>query len=136
LAARPSIGYSQGGGATHDLIEAVYNRKLNPTPNDVTTFGLYLDAVDHNLPDDLTAPERRWPVGVFYLLNLYQSNSIQVDNIPRGDAISDDVLGLLEEYDVAETEGFNNNLGHQEIDDDFPIHLLILDRLEEYITNR
>lgn len=124
------MGYSQGGGATHDLIEAVYNRRTNPVPNDVTTFGVYLDAVDHGLPDPSPAPETRWPFAVAYLLNLYQTN-----NVPRGGALDEPILGDLEEYDVNNTPGLED-VGHQQIDDNLTIQALIRTRLGEILNNR
>jgi len=123
------MGYSQGGGATHDLIEAIYSR--DESPKNVTSFGVYVDAVDHTLPDDGAAPETRWPFAVLYLLNFYQTHGL-----PRGGDIDDEeALGELEEYDVNDTPGLEE-VGHQQIDDTIQVHQLIRQRLLEVVGNR
>jgi hypothetical protein len=126
------MGYSQGGGAIHDIIEAVYNRDVNPGPEDVTSFAVYLDAVDHNLPDNIAAPETRRPSAVAFMLNLYQT----ID-VPRGNALDDQIGICLTEDDVTEPGGpFDLDTVHQLIDDDLLIRDYIFQGLINVLDNR
>lgn len=123
------IGYSQGGGAVWVLADAIYRR--NETPDNVTTFAVYVDAVDHNLADpDGPAPETREPLAAF-TLNLYQRTILP----PNGNAIDEPHLGIVEQYNVNDTPGFED-VGHQQIDDEFTFHALITDRLLGILGNR
>jgi hypothetical protein len=120
------MGYSQGGGATHDLIERLYADYQDL--DHITMFGVYLDAVQHDFP--LGASERRWPEAVFYLLNIYQSLPLQLGG---GDIDNNDVIpgAILEEIDTTTDPGWNANLDHFLIDDDIQVRNRILQRLHE-----
>jgi hypothetical protein len=122
------MGYSQGGGATYELVRGIYER--NETPDNVTSFAVYVDAVDHDVTDpNGFAPETRPPVAA-WTLNLYQTHGL-----PRGNPIDEPYLGDVEEYDVTQTPGFED-VGHAEIDDEFTFHSLMSDRLIFYLDNR
>ena len=58
------LGYSWGGGATHDLLERLYD-EFYPA-----SFGVFLDAIEHGT----IFAEDDWPLDVLYLLNIYQRN--------------------------------------------------------------
>lgn len=114
------IGYSQGGGATHDLIERLWNE------NDIITdIGVMLDAVRHNG----VFAETDWPDAAFWLLNIYQTNSF----LGGGDIDDSEVLpgATLEEVDKTA-----DGLEHTSIDDDLSIHSLIVSRLDFFLLER
>jgi hypothetical protein len=114
--------FSQGGGATHDLIEALYaNREL------ITRMATYLDAVDHHG----IGAENDWPDVAFHLLSFYET----IEELPLplgGGDINDDEKyagTTLEEY-------FYNNLDHYQIDDEPLIQNLIRTRLQQLLIFR
>lgn len=121
------IGYSQGGGATHDLIVRVHENE-----DIITDIGVYLDAVRH----DFISPETRWPEVVVYLLSIYET----ITEIPialGGEAIEDVLPGaILEEIDTTGTSGWDSDLDHFSIDDDFQVRNHILTRLHQRLFNR
>ncbi len=119
------IGYSQGGGATHDLIERLWN------DNDIITdLGVFLDAVDH----DSFFAENDWPDVAFYLLSFYQTNSF----LRGGDIEDSEVLpgGMLEEINTTTDVGWDNTLDHSSIDDDGQVGSLIITRIQQIVINR
>jgi hypothetical protein len=114
------MGYSQGGGATHDLIERLSSDSVLPR------FGVYLDAVRH----DFAAPEDRWPEAVLHLLSFYQTNS----TLRGGDIDDNDVFPgtTLEEYDLtAQPDPVLAALTHFTIDDDLTVLNTIITRLNQ-----
>jgi hypothetical protein len=119
------IGYSQGGGATHDLIERVYQ-----DTDIITDIGVFLDAVDH----DGFFAENDWPDVAFYLLSFYQENSF----LNGGDIDDDEVLAgaTLEEININTTPGWDDTLEHSEIDDDLDVGSLIIGRLNQILLDR
>lgn len=119
------IGYSQGGGATHDLIERIYE-----DTDIITDIGVFLDAVDH----DGAFAENDWPDVAFYLLNIYQDNQVL-----SGDDIDNDEVfpgATLEEIEIGVTGGFPGNLDHSSIDDDPAVQTRIRTRLQQILINR
>jgi hypothetical protein len=117
------MGYSQGGGATHDLIE----RLTEEDENFITIYGVYLDAVDH---DSLFA-ENDWPDVAFYLLSFYETNS----SLNGGDVDDEEVLAgaTLEEINTTTDSGWNHSLDHYLIDDNLQVHQRILLRLNQLL---
>ena len=120
------MGFSQGGGATHDLIRRLWQER-----NITTDFGMYLDAVEHDLPEP-TLPETRNPLGLFSLLNIYQRLGPFVGN----EINPDTETGFLEEYNVTTDPGWNNSLNHHLIDDDLQVRQAIRIRLQEHLRSR
>ncbi len=119
------IGYSQGGGAAHDLIERLWN------DNDIITdIGVMLDAVDH----DGAFAENDWPDVAFYLLSIYQTNSF----LRGGDIDNFEVLpgATLEEINTTTDPGWNHTLSHSQIDDDINVGSLIIARLNQLLLER
>lgn len=119
------IGYSQGGGATHDLIERVY-----ADHDIITNIGVFLDAVDH----DGFFAENDWPDVVFYLLSFYQTNSF----LNGGDIDDNEVLpgATLEEINTTTDPEWDNTLNHSLIDDDLDIGSRIIFRLNQILIDR
>lgn len=119
------IGYSQGGGATHDLIERLWDDE-----DIITNLGVMLDAVDH----DGFFAENDWPDVAFYLLSFYQTNSF----LNGGDIDDDEVLAgaTLEEINTTTDAGWDHTLDHSSIDDDPQVGNLIITRLHQILTNR
>jgi len=119
------IGYSQGGGATHDLIERIHDEE-----NIITNIGVMLDAVDH---DGINA-ENDWPDVVLYLLSFYQTNSF----LNGGDIDDDEVLAgaTLEEINTTTDLGWDNTLDHSSIDDDPQVGQLIVDQVSFRLFDR
>jgi hypothetical protein len=117
------MGYSQGGGATHDLIERLYADYEDQ--QHITIYGVYLDAVDH---DSLFA-ENDWPNVAFYLLSFYQTNS----TLNGGDIENEEVLPgtTLEEINTTADAGWNHNLDHYSIDDNLQVQQRMLLRLSQ-----
>lgn len=119
------IGYSHGGGATHDLIQELY-----ADLDRITDVGVFLDAVDQfgiNAEND-------WPDVTVYLLNIYQDNTAL-----SGDDIDDsEVLpgAMLEEINTTTDPAWNNTLDHFSIDDDPQVQQLIRTRLQQRLINR
>jgi hypothetical protein len=129
------IGYSQGGGATHDLIQNMFTED-GDGDGDIdeifTNIGVFLDAVQHDFP--LGAPETDWPDVALYLLNIYQERSVL-----RGGDINDNEVWaglLLEEVNTTTDPGWDNALDHFDIDDDPQIQQLIRTRLQQELINR
>jgi hypothetical protein len=107
------MGYSQDGGVVQNIIED----ELDPinNPQYLPVYGVYLDAVVH----DSVFSETDWPDVVFYLLNIYQQNSLL-----GGDDIDDNEVlapAVLEEINTTTDPGFPANLDHQSIDDDIQV---------------
>jgi hypothetical protein len=115
------MGYSQGGGATHDLIERLTNEQ-----GIITTYGVYLDSVVH-VGD---APQTDWPDVTFYMLNIYQTLP-GILNFHGGDIDDNEVLpgGFLEEHNVTEEAGWDHSLYHKILDDNVMVKNLIHTRL-------
>ena len=132
------IGYSYGGGATHDLIEGLIDEDNDNDgdPDDILTFvGVFLDAVDQfgiNAEND-------WPAIAIYLLNIYsQINEPGVGDLGGADINDDEVLtgAALEEINTTTNPGWNNTLDHYSIDDDLQVQQLIRTRLQQNLQNR
>lgn len=119
------IGYSQGGGAVHDLIERLYSDE-----DIITRIGVYLDAVRFNG----RFAETDWPDAVLHLLNIY---SLAVEPIDLGgDAVDPSGVippATLEEYDVTNVAG---GLDHFSIDDDPSVQATIRQRLIDLLIFR
>ncbi|MCI0563219.1 MAG: hypothetical protein MN733_32480, partial [Nitrososphaera sp.] len=113
------MGFSQGGGVVRNLIQ----EELDPinNPQYLPIFGVYLDAVRH----DLAFAETRWPEAVFYLLNIYQEVPFQLGG---GDINDNEVIppAVLEEINTTTDPGWNPNLDHSSIDDNLQIQQRIL----------
>lgn len=122
------MGFSQGGGATHDLIERIFNEQ-----DIITRIGVYLDAVRN---DGLSA-ETDWPDIAFHTLNIYE-DAVEFPSFGGGDIDDDEVFpgATLEEYDVSTDPNFNNGLDHFSIDDDPDVQTLIKQRLSDLLINR
>ena len=120
------MGYSQGGGATHDLIERLYE----DDENFITIYGVYLDAVDH---DGINA-ENDWPDVTLYLLNIYETNSI----LNGGDIDDTEVItgSTLEEINTTSDSGWDHTLDHFSIDDNLQVRQRILLRLGQLLFFR
>lgn len=119
------IGYSQGGGATHDLIERAFDEE-----NIITNIGVMLDAVRHNGINS----ETDWPDVAFYLLSFYQTNSF----LRGGDIDNSEVLpgATLEEVNTTADPGWNAALDHSSIDDDLQVGNLIVNRLRQILIDQ
>jgi hypothetical protein len=118
------IGYSQGGGATHDLIEMLWRE------NDINTnIGVYIDAVHHIGP----SPMVFWPEGVFYLLNIFEINPWL-----HGGAIIDypGLPFVLDEIDTEIDSRWNGSLSHSSIDDDPLVLDIVISRLHSLLPDR
>lgn len=101
------MGYSQGGGAAHDLIE-----RLQDEAGITTTVGVYVDAVQYGG----LFSETDWPDVAFYMLNIYQTNP----GLRGGDIDNSEVIfpAVMEELNVsASGEARFNMLDHFSIDD-------------------
>jgi hypothetical protein len=122
------MGFSQGGGATHDLIERLYSDH-----EIVTRLGVYVDAVSH----DGRFAEQRWPVAALHLLNFYEE-IIEFPNFGGGDIDDNEVIApaTLEEYNVNTDNSFPPDLNHYFIDDDALVQQLIRTRLLQFLINR
>ncbi|MEX2171116.1 MAG: fibronectin type III domain-containing protein [Pirellulales bacterium] len=124
------IGYSYGGGATHDLIE-----ELDDFIDPLTHVGVFLDAVDQfgiNAEND-------WPNIAIYLLNIYsQINEPGLGDLGGADIDDDEVeIGAtLEEINTTTDPGWNNTLDHFSIDDDPQVQELIRTRLQQRLQVR
>jgi hypothetical protein len=118
------IGYSHGGGATHDLIERLWD-----DDDIITDIGVMLDAVVHGG----FFPENDWPDVAFYLLNIYQTNSF----LRGGDIDNFEVLpgAELEEINTTTAAGWDHDLDHFSIDDDFQVADLIITRLRQILQD-
>jgi hypothetical protein len=133
IAVATTLAYSHGGGATHDLIQELYNDD-NDGDGDldeiITDVGVFLDAVDQFGG----AAENDWPNIALYLLNFYQQNSL----FRGGDIDDNDVLAgaTLEEVNTTTDPGWNNALDHFNIDDDPQVQQLIRTRLQQRLMNR
>lgn len=115
------MGYSWGGGASHDLIESLSNDGYFPY------FSLFLDAVVHGA---LTTnfPQDDWPTEALYLLNLWQPN---VNFEYGGGRISNpEEMGPFSELEEHEY----TNEDHYSIDDDATIQQLIRTRLNQRLV--
>lgn len=79
------IGYSHGGGSTHDLAERLANNA-----GSIGTFSVpytaYIDGIENDSDIDLDA-ERRLPPGTQYHVNYYQRNDffIRGNSVPGAD---------------------------------------------------
>jgi len=119
------MGYSWGGGAAHDLIEKLwFDFDYN------VVYGVFLDAVQHPTKAP-PIPETDWPEGVFYLLNIYQTNTvpdgakIDPNDVPPG--------AMLEDIDTKTAPGYPGNLVHQLIDDNPQVQNKILSLLGQFM---
>lgn len=119
------IGYSQGGGAAHDLIERLWDEK-----DYFALAGVFLDAVDH----DGMASENDWPDVAFYLLNIYQ----EIQMLGGGEISEFEPFPgtVLEQVNVTNDEGWDHDLNHFAIDDNLQVKQLITTRLQQYIPSR
>ncbi|MEX2169778.1 MAG: fibronectin type III domain-containing protein [Pirellulales bacterium] len=120
------IGYSHGGGATHDLIE-----DLDDIDDPFTHIGVFLDAVDQG---GLFA-ENDWPNIAIYLLNIYQEIPFQLGGADIDDG-EVEIGAALEEINVTVEPGWNNTLDHYSIDDDPQVQQLIRMRLQQRLMIR
>lgn len=118
------IGYSQGGGATHDLIERVFDEE-----NIITNIGVMLDGVRHNGINS----ETDWPDVALYLLSIYQTHSfLRGDDIDNGEVLPGTTL---EEVNTTADPGWDSALDHSAIDDDLQVGNLIVNRLRQILID-
>lgn len=112
------MGYSQGGGATHVLIERTFDDGYVPA------MGVWVDAVDH----DGALEENDWPSEVLYLLNIFEDNDLLLDGGPVTNADERFPGTEYEEVDVT-----NLGLNHTSIDDSPFVHNLIRIRINSWL---
>jgi len=128
------IGYSHGGGATHDLIQELFNED-NDGDGDIdevfTDIGVFLDAVDQFG----LAAENDWPDVALYLLNIYQEIPFQLGGADINDNEVEAGL-LLEEINTTTDPGWDDSLDHFSIDDDPQVQQLVRTRLQQILQNR
>jgi hypothetical protein len=117
------LGYSWGGGATHDLIESLFDDGYFPF------FAVYLDAVTHG---GLFAQDD-WPEETFYLLNIYQTLPFQLGGAAIINPEEMSPFSDLEEINVTTDPGWNANLDHFLIDDNPQVQQLIATRLNQLL---
>ena len=122
LDAHMIMGYSQGGGAVHDLIERLYDEE-----DILTRMGVYIDAVDH----DGAFPENDWPDVTYYLLNFYQ----EYEGFRGGPIDTNEPLPgtFMDQINVTDTLP---TIGHTEIDQLQGIFDIIVDQLDFYVVFR
>jgi len=126
------MGHSQGGGATHDLIEMLTSHYAEVQEVFSTMLGVYLDAVERQIfPLNDPIPQTDYPDTTVYLLNIFQrspfpnvfvGNYIDEDEAPPGTTVEDVDLG--------------STLTHTEIDDDLQVKQRIRTRLQQRLINR
>ncbi|MCI0331887.1 MAG: hypothetical protein L0228_01520 [Planctomycetes bacterium] len=109
------MGYSWGGGATHDLVERLYNDSYFPT------YAVFVDAVDHGT----NFQETDWPSETFYLLNIWQPNG--AFELGGGAISNPEEMSPFSELEEIELQ----NEDHSSIDDDPFVHQRIETRLDE-----
>jgi hypothetical protein len=114
------IGYSQGGGAVHDLIERTFSDGYLPA------VGVWVDAIDH----DGALEENDWPNEVLYLLNIYEDNDLLLDGGPITNPEDMFPGTTLEEVDVT---GWVPTLNHSSIDDSIQVQNLIRTRVNAWL---
>jgi len=112
------MGYSQGGGATHDLIERTFDDGYVPA------MGVWVDAIDH----DGALEENDWPNEVLYLLDIWEDNDLLLDGGPVTNA---DERFPGTEYEEFDATGLG--LDHSSIDDSPTIHNLIRNRINSWL---
>lgn len=95
------IGYSHGGGSTHDLAEELVNTRQSIGLFNIA-FTAYIDAIQNSAFYDMTA-ETRFPPGSLYHLNFFHTG----DHILEG--------GFVQGASYNERK---NNCNHFQIDDD------------------
>ena len=127
------MGYSQGGGATHDLIERLWFEDFDNSgepDNILTQLGVLIDAVDH----DGAFAETDWPDLTFYLLNFWQENG----GFMGGEMDPSEFVppATVEEYNTTTAPGFDNDNDHELIDDDPTLQNLIRNRINGLLINR
>lgn len=118
------IGYSRGGGATHNLIEMLWNENFINTD-----IGVMLDAVRH---DGISA-ETDWPDGVYHLLSFYQTNSLLQGGPITGGG---DHPEVLVEFNTTTHPWWDGDLNHTLIDDDLLVGNLIIGYLDGLLLER
>jgi len=116
------MGYSWGGGATHDLIEGLYDSDML-----FPAFAVYLDAVEHGALST-NAPQNEWPNETLYLLNIWQPNpTLEYGGAAIYNPEDMSPFSTLEEVDVVADWGLD--LDHYSIDDNLQVQQLIRTRL-------
>ena len=112
------LGYSHGGGSTHDLAENLNNNGRT------TAFTAYIDAVAQ--PDANPAQENRRPPGTAFLVNYYQENgAFELGGGP--------VPGANFELDVT-TTGWGAALDHYNVDDHQNVRNGVRDQLIGHVN--
>jgi hypothetical protein len=98
-------------------------------PAHLLRLSVYLDAVCHDFP--LGFAETDWPEAVWFLLNIYEENSI----LNGGDIDDSEVWAgaILEEANTTTDPGWNASLDHFSIDDDLQVQQLITTRLGQLL---
>jgi hypothetical protein len=127
------MGYSQGGGAAHDLIEMLttfYDQEKQEFF--ASMLGVYVDAVERQIfPANDPIPQTDYPDLAAYLLNIFQrsplpnvfvGNYIDEDENPPGTTVEDVDLGTT--------------LNHEQIDDDLGVKQRIRTKLNEILIRR